>query len=514
MLTYIVRRVVAAFFIVIGASFISFILVSYAGNPLDKAMQIQQVEARKQQIKSITETLHLDQNVIVRFFMWLKGVLGCFVGRCDFGKTITGSDVTTDLANALVISLRLIVAATVVAIIIGIGIGIITALRQYSGLDYAVTFMAFLFFSLPVFWFGVILKDSFGIKFNDFLQKEGGAFSWRSMFLIAIVAGIVAYALFGGRLRRRLATGAITGVVVFGALYYITVTHWLTDPSLGIVMIALISVALGLGVTVLTAGLRNRPALTTSMVTVAVGLAVWYPLQYYFYEDFTFSKLMMLLVIAIGVGIVLGAVFGKDDRGMTMRTGALTAVMTSFVIFTDRLMRAWHAYTINPKIKGRPIKLTLPETPTLQGDFWIQTTDVVTHLLLPTATLMLISLATYSRFARSSMLEVLNQDYIRTARSKGLTERTVIMRHAFRNALIPIATIVSFDIAGLVSGAVLTETVFAWKAMGRLFQDGLEQTDPNPVMAFFVVSALIAVLANLLADIAYGALDPRIRVKG
>jgi peptide/nickel transport system permease protein len=112
------------------------------------------------------------------------------------------------------------------------------------------------------------------------------------------------------------------------------------------------------------------------------------------------------------------------------------------------------------------------------------------------------------------MLEVLNQDYIRTARSKGLTERTVIMRHAFRNALIPLATVVAFDIAGLISGAVLTETVFAWKAMGRLFQDGLTNTDPNPVMAFFVVAAVIAVLANLLADIAYGALDPRIRVKG
>ena len=103
-------------------------------------------------------------------------------------------------------------------------------------------------------------------------------------------------------------------------------------------------------------------------------------------------------------------------------------------------------------------------------------------------------------------------DYIRTARSKGLTERTVVMRHALRNALIPMATVVAFDIAGLIGGAVLTETVFGWKSMGQLFQQGLTAHDPNPVMAFFVVSAAIAVLANLLADLAYAGLDPRIRV--
>ncbi len=110
------------------------------------------------------------------------------------------------------------------------------------------------------------------------------------------------------------------------------------------------------------------------------------------------------------------------------------------------------------------------------------------------------------------MLEVMGQDYIRTARSKGLTERTVVMRHAFRNAMVPMATVVAFDISGLVGGAVLTETVFGWKSMGALFQNGLTQKDPYPIMAFFVVSALIAVLANLLADLAYAALDPRIRL--
>ena len=513
MLTFIVRRIIASFFIVIGASFISFMLVSYAGDPLANARGIQNVDVRAQTMAHLTLTLHLNVPPVFRFFIWLKGVLGCFVGNCDFGQTINGVDVTAELGNAILISLRLITAATVAAILIGVSIGIITALRQYSGMDYTVTFLAFLFFALPVFWFGVLLKDAVGIKFNDFLQDDQGAFSWASIIIVSLVVGLVVFSVIPGERRRRLLSGLIGVGVTFAVMYYITVTHWLLNPSLGIVMIALISAALGLGVTELTAGLRNRKALYTSMTTVGVGVALWYPLQFYFYEDFNFWKLLMLFVIAIAVGIVVGYLWGGDDRGLSARTGSFTAVTTSFVIFIDRMMRAWGPYMANPAINGRPIKLTLPGTPQLKGDFWIQTTDVLTHLLLPTIALMLVSLATHSRFARASMLEVMNQDYIRTARSKGLTERTVIMRHAFRNALIPITTVIAFDIAGLVGGAVLTETVFGWKALGKMFQDGLTNFDPNPVMATFLVAAVIAVLANLLADVAYGALDPRIRVK-
>ncbi len=124
----------------------------------------------------------------------------------------------------------------------------------------------------------------------------------------------------------------------------------------------------------------------------------------------------------------------------------------------------------------------------------------------------MISLASYSRYTRTSMLEVGQQDYIRTARSKGLSERTVIFRHAFRNALIPIATIAAFDFAGLIGGAVITESVFGWKGMGEMFRTGLTAVDPAPVMAFFLVTGTAAVLFNMLADIFYALLDPRIRV--
>ena len=121
------------------------------------------------------------------------------------------------------------------------------------------------------------------------------------------------------------------------------------------------------------------------------------------------------------------------------------------------------------------------------------------------------SIASYTRYTRSSMLEVLGQDYIRTARAKGLPEHTVITRHAFRNAMLPLLTIIAFDFAGLIGGAVITETVFGWKGMGELFRTGLAQVDPAPVMAFFLVTGGAAVLMNMVADIMYAYVDPRIR---
>jgi peptide/nickel transport system permease protein len=125
---------------------------------------------------------------------------------------------------------------------------------------------------------------------------------------------------------------------------------------------------------------------------------------------------------------------------------------------------------------------------------------------------MLISLAGYSRYSRANLLDVLNQDYIRTARSKGLNERTVIMRHAFRNSLIPLTTVIAFDIGALVGGAIITETVFAWSGMGVLFSNALTNTDVNALMGYFVVTGVLIVIFNIIADLLYSVLDPRIRV--
>jgi peptide/nickel transport system permease protein len=137
--------------------------------------------------------------------------------------------------------------------------------------------------------------------------------------------------------------------------------------------------------------------------------------------------------------------------------------------------------------------------------------DRAQHLGLPIIVLMIASIAQYSRYMRASMLEVVNSDYVRTARAKGLSEKTVTMRHAFRNALIPLVTIVALNFGGLLGGAVVTETVFALDGMGLYFVNQLNLGDPYPVMAWLMITATMIIIFNLVADILYGYLDPRVR---
>ncbi len=137
--------------------------------------------------------------------------------------------------------------------------------------------------------------------------------------------------------------------------------------------------------------------------------------------------------------------------------------------------------------------------------------DRFLHLLMPTAVLTFAFMAGWSRFVRSSMLEVMRQDYVRTARAKGLYERVVIIKHALRNALIPFVTIVVLQIPGIFAGAILTETVFAWPGMGRLYYDALNRSDWNVALALIFVTAVLTVLATLLGDILYTVVDPRIK---
>lgn len=512
MAMYIVRRLIAGFFVILGASFIVYILVVNAGDPRQELLNISDPIARAQREAYLVSTLNLDVNPALRYFLWLKGVAGCAIGQCDFGFSIsTNQPVTGDLTGRVLITLKLVLAASILAVIFGVAIGIITALKQYSGFDYTITFFTFLFFSLPVFWVAVLLKELVAIQFNDFIVS-GAYIPWWFIGLSTLIVLAVTYSLTGGPPLRRGGFALGAGAATFGITYYMSVTQWLLDPGLGPIVIVVTSIAIAVGVTEMTAGISNKKALYTALTTAGIGIALWYPLQYFFYENMSFLRLLLLAAVAIAVGLGVGWLWGGDDRALSMRTGAITAFLISVVVFIDRTMRAWSSYTANPAIRGRPIKTIGDSQTGLEGDFWIQTVDVFTHLLLPTMALILISLASYTRYSRASMLEVLNQDYIRTARAKGLTERTVIMRHAFRNALIPLATIVAFDIGQLLGGAVITERVFQWDAMGSLFQRGLENNDPNPVMAFFLIVAIVAVLFNIIADLLYAALDPRIRV--
>jgi peptide/nickel transport system permease protein len=137
--------------------------------------------------------------------------------------------------------------------------------------------------------------------------------------------------------------------------------------------------------------------------------------------------------------------------------------------------------------------------------------DRILHLLMPVSVLTLAYMAGWSRFVRSSMLEVMRQDYVRTARAKGLFERVVIVKHALRNALIPFVTIVVLQLPGIFAGAILTETVFAWPGMGRLYFDALNRSDWPVALSVIFITAVLTVFATLVGDILYTIIDPRIK---
>jgi peptide/nickel transport system permease protein len=137
--------------------------------------------------------------------------------------------------------------------------------------------------------------------------------------------------------------------------------------------------------------------------------------------------------------------------------------------------------------------------------------DTLEHLILPAFTIAIGSIAGWSRYVRASTLEAMGQDYVRTARAKGLRERGVLVRHVLRNALIPLVTVVGIDVPLYLTGAVLVETVFSWPGMGRLFFDSLTTRDYPVLMGTLILGAVLIVLGNLLADLLYGLLDPRIK---
>jgi peptide/nickel transport system permease protein len=165
---------------------------------------------------------------------------------------------------------------------------------------------------------------------------------------------------------------------------------------------------------------------------------------------------------------------------------------------------------------GQQVLYTLGEqTPGLElygtpGEIWA---DRIGHLVLPTICLALLAFASWSRFQRASMLDVLGSDYMRLARAKGLTYRRTVLRHGLRNALIPLTTVVALYIGTLFGGAVITEQVFVWHGMGEyLIKNGIGNNDVNVVLGWLLVSAFFVVVFNLIADILYAILDPRIRL--
>jgi peptide/nickel transport system permease protein len=322
-LTYIVRRLLYAIPVLAVSSFLIFVFVSTTTDPLEAIKMNPRASHRS--IVLVEKRNHLDKPVVIRYGYWVRDVF-----TRQFGTTLlTQRPILPEIRRVLGNTIQLVIAAELLTLLLAMGIGVYSAIRQYSIFDYAATTLSFLGLAIPTFWLGLIFQIIF---VNVFVK-------WHVR--IFYVAGLSS-----------------------------------VDPGHG------------------------------------------------------------------------------------------------FHFFIDR----------------------------------------VQHLVLPVLTLAIIGIAGYSRFMRASMLEVVNADYVRTARAKGLVERRVILKHAFRNALIPLMTLAAIDFGTFFGGAVITEFVYGLDGMGLFFINSLNAGETYNIMAWLLITATMVVIFNLIADLILGFLDPRIRL--
>ena len=221
----------------------------------------------------------------------------------------------------------------------------------------------------------------------------------------------------------------------------------------------------------------------------------------------TLLLVLTSLALSSGIGAVLGILTARRPKSLLSQAISFVAVAGySAPVFWTGLMllvlfaSVWSVLPVSGMAEVAVPRFGLA----LVG-------DVARHLVLPAATLAIVYVAQYSRLAHTSMNDVLRADYIRTARAKGLPERVVILKHAFRNALIPLVTIVGLQFGQVLAGAVLVETVFAWPGLGRLVFDSILRRDYPTLLGVLFFSALIVIGANIATDLLYRVIDPRIR---
>ena len=320
MLTYIARRILYSIPVLFLSTFLSFIFVSYAGNPLGALRANPRVSQHTLQL--VAHHNHLDKPVVIRYFYWLHDVFTHKLGN----SLLTFQPIWPDVTRTIGHTAQVIVISESLAILLGVAVGIFSAIKQYSVFDYTFTSLSFLGFAMPTFWLGLLLQ------------------------------------------------------ILFVDIYL----HW--------------------------------------------NVRIFY-------------------------------------------TSGLNSPGTTATWSIDRLQ----------------------------------------HIALPVVTLCVVSFALYSRYMRASMLDVINSDYVRTARAKGLPEWRVITRHVVRNALIPVVTVAALNLGGLLGGAIVTETIFSLDGFGYYFINSLQNSDLYAVMAYLVVTSIIIIVFNLVADVLYGFLDPRIR---
>ena len=511
MLGYIMRRIGVSVMILFGSSFLVYNLAAYASDPLAE-LRLSADDGARQQIIAVTRDLQLDIPPPLRYFLWLKGVLGLFVGNPDMGMTREGYSVESQLAYAIPVTLRLVFVATFTALLFGLALGIISALRQYSRFDYGMTFLAFLLYSLPIFWVAVLLKEFMAIQFNNFLSEPNIPFRW--MLFFSLFTGVFWSSLFGGGRNRFWSVFAGAFATNFLILWAINLTDWYLNPGLGPILIALLSFGLAMAVTSISTGVDNKPARNAALTMAGLAVVCYFPAQFIFNNFGSYYVILLMIALIVITGIATSKIFSKIDRGPIARTAIITGILSGFLVLVDRIMQSWADYSATDAVNGRPVPTYGQRKDQLvTDDFWLNNLDLIMHLILPTLALILISLAGWIRFTRGALLEVLNQDYVRTARAKGLNERTVITRHAFRNMMLPLSSLFVGEVIGLIGGAVITERVFGWQGMGTLGIKAINTFDLNLLMGVNLLLSTLVVLGNLLADLVYSALDPRIRLR-
>ncbi len=226
---------------------------------------------------------------------------------------------------------------------------------------------------------------------------------------------------------------------------------------------------------------------------------------------------LRLVLIGSVIGTLIGVVVGAwgairqyrfSDRAITVASLLILSAPT-FVVANLLILGA---LKVNSILGVQLFEYTGETSPDAMGGWWNQFVDRVQHLVLPTFTLALASIAGFSRYQRNAMLDVLGQDFIRTARAKGLTRRQALFKHGLRTALIPMATLFAYSVDGLFTGAVFVEKIFGWHGMGEWVIQGITTQDTNIVVAITVFTGVTILLAGLLSDVIYAALDPRVRV--
>jgi peptide/nickel transport system permease protein len=397
MFLFILRRLLVTIPLMLASSVLTFILVTNIGTPQTIENALARPNPNQAAIAELRRGFGLDKPFLPRYWDWITNFV-----QGDFGTNYKGLEIRTLIWERAQVSVRLLIVASMVSVLLGVLIGAISALRQYTLFDYSITFVAFFFFSVPTLVLGITLKRVLAIKTNPWLRAP-------SMSTVVLI-GLLAFGLLAGYLV-----------------------------------------------------MRNR----------------------YKYER-----------VRPPSKYVLGAIVGLSL--------SLLAVLVFKTVWDGNLYRQG-----NPK----PLIPTVGQaTPGFDGGRLARYQDYFWHLFLPSLALVLVGFAGYSRFTRASMLDTLNADYVRTARAKGISERRVTVRHAMRNALLPLVTLVALDFGSLVGGAIVTETVFAWKGMGDFFNEGLNQRDPRMLLAFVMLTAISVIIANVIADVLYARLDPRIRL--